>query len=190
MRLKRRGDALDHRRIGGKFRAVETVEISLRQFMLQRRRKQRHQHGEPVAIDRGDDRDQLVEDFPLRRVVDLHQRTDVERHAHVIEADPMQRRRNRTDRAPPADRERPDRHRLCKPSSPVVLGNSKNSTSVAPRLNVGMPLPARAGAARKPQAMSVSAASHRRRIKAGPFPRPARARSRPSAAAAGALRTD
>ena len=58
--------------------------------MLQRRRKQRHQHGEAVPIDCGNDCNQLIEDCLLLVRVDLHQRPDVERNAHVIEANPMQ----------------------------------------------------------------------------------------------------
>ncbi len=87
---ERRGDALHGGQIGAEFRAAETVEVSLRQLVLQRRRKQRHQHGEAVPVDFRNDGDQLLEDFPPLPFVALHQRTDVERHAHVIEADPMQ----------------------------------------------------------------------------------------------------
>ena len=58
--------------------------------MLQRRRKQRHQHGEAVTIDLGNDGDQVLQDLPPLPFVALHQRADVERHAHVVETDPVQ----------------------------------------------------------------------------------------------------
>ncbi len=133
---QRRGDAFDDGRIGAEFRAVEPVEIGLRQFMLQRRRKQRHQHGKAVTVDRGDDGDEIGDNFLPLLLVACHQRADVERNPHMIETDPMQfieieqsqrRERMRIGRIGVGLRSRRRR---------VVAGNSKNSTSVAPRLNV------------------------------------------------------
>ena len=84
------GDTFDHGGIGAEFRAVEPVEIGLRQFVVQRGREQRHQHGKPVAVDRGHNGDKLIEDILLLLRVTLQQRADVERNAHMIEADPPQ----------------------------------------------------------------------------------------------------
>ena len=88
---ERRGDALDHRGIGAEFRTVEPVESGLRQFVMQRRRKQRDQHGEAMAIDRRHYGNELFEDAVLLLRAALQQRADVERHAHMVEADPVQR---------------------------------------------------------------------------------------------------
>ncbi len=72
------------------------------------------------------------------RVVALHQRADVERNAHVIEADPMQfvevEQRQRRKRM----RIRPDRRRFWRRRRRRSREIRKNSTSVAPRLNAGV----------------------------------------------------
>jgi hypothetical protein len=58
--------------------------------VVQRRRQQRDQHGEAVPVDLGHERCQLRERIAPLVVAAGHQRTEIERHTHVIEACAMQ----------------------------------------------------------------------------------------------------
>ena len=90
--------------------------------MLQRRRKQRHQHGKTVTVDRGHDRDELVDDVRLLLLVAPASagRRRAERACDRSRYDAV--RRNRTAPAPIADGDRPDRRSVLVGAVAVDFG--------------------------------------------------------------------
>ena len=58
--------------------------------MLQRWRKQRHQHGKTVPVNLPNDRDEVVDDRAALLLVALHHRAEIEGQTHVVEANATQ----------------------------------------------------------------------------------------------------